>query len=36
VVAATSSKDDSLFYILSGIAAAWGLSWITYLLVITH
>jgi len=36
VAAQTSLNDDSLFYVLSGIAAAWGLTWIIHLLVITH
>jgi hypothetical protein len=36
VVAENSRKDDLLFYVLSGIAAAWSLSWIIGLLVITH
>ena len=34
-VVTEKSKDDLLIYVLSGIAAAWGLAWIVGLLHIT-
>jgi len=34
VVAETSNKD-AFFYVLAGIAAAWGIAWIVGLLAIT-
>jgi len=36
VAAQTSRNDDLLFYVLSAIADAWGLTWIIHLLIITH
>jgi hypothetical protein len=35
VVAETSNNKDGLFYVLAGLAAAWGIAWIVGLLVIT-
>jgi hypothetical protein len=36
MVSEASGKGDSLFYLLAGVVGLWGLSWITYLLIITH
>jgi hypothetical protein len=36
VVNENSSKSDSLFFVAAALAATWSLTWITYLLVITH